>query len=341
MNRYEPEDIYFTEAYSRLYEKMERGETVCFQMDCPYGRVRHLFIKRPVPELVDGTQYYDAMTAYGYGGPMIRSLRYGKDSSPEEAREKLLACFARNYRIFCEKNRIVAEFVRFHPVFNNGQIFGRIFSAQCIRNTVGTDLEKYPDFVQLEYSRKCRKRIRACMRAGMTVEVFQGPDDLEEFIGIYEQTMERNHGGRQYYWSREYYDGLLRDFREHILLVKVLYRGKIIACALDFVWGDVVSIHLSGTLTEYLRLSPAYLLRYGVTLWAVEHGCRLIHHGGGRTDAPEDTLYRFKKQFGEKTDFPFYVGRKIWNPEIYERLSRGRNGEGWFPAYRGEEDELQ
>ena len=335
MNGCEAEDIYFTEAYSKLYEKMENGETVCFQMDCPYGRVRHLFLKRPVPKLVDGIAYYDAVTAYGYGGPMICSLEQEENISPEETRKKLLDCFSRDYAAFCAENRIVAEFVRFHPVFQNGQIFEKIFSAQPIRNTVGTDLAHYPDFPQWEYSRRCRKNIRACMRAGMTVEVTQGPESLEEFAEIYRVTMDRNNADDAYYWDEDYFDGFLRNFREHILLVKVLYQGKMIAAAMDFVWGDVVTIHLSGTLTEYLHMSPAYLLRYGVTLWARDHGCRMVYHGGGRTNDPEDTLYLFKKQFGERTVLPFYVGRKVWNREIYERLSAGCDGETWFPAYRG------
>ena len=110
------EDIYFTEEYCSLYEPAEQGKTVSFQMDCPFGSVFHLFLKRPIPTPVDGVRYYDATTAYGYGGPVIRALKIPRGSTEGSARQMLLHCFEEKYGAFCKEQRIIAEFVRFHPV---------------------------------------------------------------------------------------------------------------------------------------------------------------------------------------------------------------------------------
>lgn len=102
-----------------------------------------------------------------------------------------------------------------------------------------------------------------------------------------------------------------------------------------FVYNDIIHIHLSGTLSEYLYLSPAYILRYAITNWGKENNYKLIHHGGGRSDSSEDGLYQFKKRFSKNTEFEFYVGKKIWNEEIYNELCKKSGNEiEFFPGYR-------
>ena len=78
-------------------------------------------------------------------------------------------------------------------------------------------------------------------------------------------------------------------------------------------------------------------MQYATVLWAKEHGIRLIHGGGGRTNSTDDRLLRFKQQFAKHTRFAFYSGRKIWNEEIYRKLCEETNTsatEEFFPAYR-------
>ncbi|NLJ25968.1 MAG: hypothetical protein GX354_11225 [Firmicutes bacterium] len=100
---------------------------------------------------------------------------------------------------------------------------------------------------------------------------------------------------------------------------------------------DLIHAHLSGTLADYLHLSPAYVLRYAITVWGKERGYTLIHHGGGIAKGENNSLYRFKKRFGKNTGFTFHVGKRIWNKDIYKRLCLEigvREDRGFFPAYR-------
>ena len=123
--------------------------------------------------------------------------------------------------------------------------------------------------------------------------------------------------------------------------MEALYENKIIAAGVYFISNGTIHIHLSGTLSEYLYLSPAYLLRYATTLWGKENGYVLIHHGGGRTNSSDDTLYKFKKQFGVHTEFDFYIGKKVFDWEVYKKLVEIRKQENpycvesdFFPQYR-------
>src|SRR5699024_9762302 len=125
-------------------------------------------------------------------------------------------------------------------------------------------------------------------------------------------------------------------FQDNLLLVEAYYEEQTIAMGLYFIYNENIHIHLSGTLSEFLYLSTAYILRYAVTEWGKENGYELIHHGGGRSNQPDDGLYLFKKQFDKNTEFDFYIGKKIWNEEIYKSLCEITDtiGNDYFPSYR-------
>ena len=324
-------DIYFDPKYAKLYENVEQGTVERFVHKTNNGCVSNLFILREIPEVIDGIQYKDIVSPYGYGGPVIECCKDGKKS-------ELLREYEDAFSKYCNENHIVSEFVRFHPIINNGLDFASIYNSQCIRNTVGTNLMLGEDPTQEEFSKSCRKRIRRALRDGVSYKVTEKPETIHSFKEIYYSTMDRNAASEYYYFTDEYFQQCLEYFRENIILVEALFEGKVIAAGFYFVWNKVIHIHLSGTLSEYLYLSPAYILRYAVTLWGKEHGYELIHHGGGRSNAEDDSLYLFKKQFGEQTSFDFYIGKKIWNLDAYNRLCENKkcnmNGD-FFPAYRG------
>ena len=104
-----------------------------------------------------------------------------------------------------------------------------------------------------------------------------------------------------------------------------------------FVYKKIIHTHLSGTLKDYLYLSPASVLKYATVNWAKENGFELIHYGGGLSDSEDDSLLSFKKKFGQNTEFDYYKGKKIWDANIYNQLcviSKTIENKDFFPAYR-------
>ncbi|ETP67577.1 hypothetical protein G159_16890 [Planococcus glaciei CHR43] len=323
-------DLYFHENYGRLYEEMENGSCEVFEFNHQLGLIKHMFIKREIPIVVGGKTYYDIVTPYGYGGPLIVSCVPG---SQKELADKFLHAFSE----YCAQNDIISEFIRFHPVLSNAEDFMDCYEISYIRNTVGTQLKEYEDPVQKEFSKSTRKNIRKALEAGVQYRYTVNPPDVTEFKAIYHRTMERNNADSYYYFDDAYFDKLLQFFGETILMVEVLYDGQVIGIGLNYVYGDNIHTHLSGTLEEFHHLSPAYILQYALALWGKEHGYELIHDGGGRTNSLDDKLYMFKKQFGKNTTFKFYVGQKIWNSHVYDELCKlvGIEQETeYFPAYR-------
>ena len=78
-----------------------------------------------------------------------------------------------------------------------------------------------------------------------------------------------------------------------VFLRFVIGTCKVIAAGFYILSDGVIHAHLSGTLKEYIHLSPAYIVKYATALWGKEHGFRLVHYGGGTSRDPENSLYLF------------------------------------------------
>ena len=322
-------DIYFTRAWGEVNKLIEPGEPQEYVYQSELGCIRNLFIKREIPQRVEGEQYYDIASPYGYGGPYI-------EQCPEGKKEELLADYKDAFGQYCRENRIVSEFIRFHPIVNNGKDFSSICEARCIRHTVGTSLES-DDPVADEFSKSARKTVRRAMKDGVGWRVTKGPRDVSGFVEIYYSTMDRDHARENYYFPPTYFEKCLELFGNDVLFVEAIYQEKTIAAGFYLCSGDTIHAHLSGTLQEYLHLSPAYIIKYATAVWGKEHGYRWIHYGGGTSNSPDDPLFLFKSKFTKNTFFDFYVGRVIWDEAVYDRLVEmtGKADSEFFPKYRG------
>lgn len=321
-------DIYFEPAYARLYET-DDSEAVEYRFECEDGLITNLFLKRKIEiPLPDGANYYDLITPYGYGGPVIHRT---------SDREKLIGAYMRDFQKYAGENRIVAEFVRFHPIIGNGVDFQDAYHSSYDRKTVGTNLT-YADVIGTEFSKHRRKDIRNILKnPDIRYEVNEIPSTLDDFVEIYYSTMDRDSADGYYYFGREYFQRMLETLPGHITTGKVFLGDKLIAMGVYFRYGRYLHAHLSGTLSEYLEYSPAYILKYALALYGHEKGYEVIHYGGGTSRDPDNSLYRFKREFGKNTQFDFYIAKKVWDEDAYARLCQAagadRNAE-FFPAYR-------
>jgi len=323
-------DIYFEPNYGKLYEEMESGESIVYTFEHDYGKIQHMFIKREIPYSINNHTYFDSVTPYGYGGPVILEVTEGKE-------RELVEAFEKEFEKYCIENDIVSEFVRFHPIVGNYYPFKEVYNAYYMRKTVATSIEQNVDPMASEFSKSTRKTIRRALRNGVTYKITPQPDDISVFLKIYYSTMDRNEASDYYYFDDEYFEKSLESFKENILLVEVLYEEQVISMGFYFIYNDIIHAHLSGTLTNYMNFSPAYVIKYATAEWASKNNIKLIHYGGGTTNSPENSLYKFKKRFTKDTEFDFYIGKRIWNNDIYNKLCEERNVDkniDYFPAYR-------
>ena len=321
-------DIYFEPDYAELYET-EENRAVEYRFECEYGFITNLFLKRQIDiKLPDEVQYFDIVTPYGYGGPVIH---WTND------KEKLIQAYMDDFGRYTEKEHIIAEFVRFHPILGNGVDFKEVYKSIFDRKTVGTNLT-YDDVIAKEFSKHKRKDIRKALKnPEIRYEVTENPSTLQDFLKIYYSTMDRDKADDYYYFKPDYFQAMLEKFRGHITAGRVFLGDQLIAMGVYFRYGKYLHAHLSGTLSEYLDYSPANILKYALAVYGHENGYEVIHYGGGTSRSPENGVYKFKKEFGKNTEFDFYIAKKVWNEEIYKQICSTVGADvnsDFFPAYR-------
>ena len=325
-------DIYFDLEYGKLCELVDHGSFDAFVLNTEYGTVKNMFIKRPAPYLIDGIQYYDIVTPYGYGGPIM--------VEPTD-KKKLLQLYHEVFAKYCEDNHIVCEFIRYHPIYRNYEDFGAVYQTVYSRHTVGTNLKDYENPMQSEFSKTARREVRKAESAGVTCTINLHPDNLDVFRKLYEETMDRNHANEMYYFPDEYYKILTTTLKDSVLEIQAQYDGETVASEIYFIAGGLMHAHLLGNNHKLLDVGGGVILEAAAAKWGKDNGYEYIHHGGGRSSAEDDPLYKYKKKFGKNTEFDFYMGKKIWNQEVYDRLVALREAEGeitnteYFPKYRG------
>lgn len=329
-------ELFFAPDYGKLYERMENGVCEVFKFSHPLGVVQNLFIKRKIPSALAGQQFYDLITPYGYGGPIIKTCKKG--GKTELSRQYQLA-----FEDYCKKENIVSEFVRFHPIMQNVEDFRGFYETSYLRETTGTNLKDYEDPIASEFSKSARKAVRKALKAGVEYRVTPNPQSLDGFKDIYYTTMRRINAESYYYFDDKYFSNCLKFFRDRIVLIEAIFEGEVIGAELHFISDSFMHTHLSGTAENTNHLSPVYVMTYAAAVWGKENGIDLIHAGGGVTNSPEDTLYLFKKKFGQSTSFQFHIGKKVWNPAIYKLLCEEAGvsaDEEFFPAYRAKTSQL-
>ncbi len=326
---FEKHDIYYLNGYAKSFQIQGDGEPLLFFYEKDGIKAINVQMKRDIAKcpkfegMLPENTYFDFSTPYGYGGWLIEGDGDTADLFSQ-------------YENWCRENGIVSEFVRFSPTLNNAERVKDFYSPVYLRNTLATNLADYIDPVQSEFSKGCRKKIRQILKKGVSYRVTKSPECIDCFQSIYYSTMDRDNADDFYYFTSEYFKTVHSLLNDNLIFVEALFEGKTVAAGLYFVSNGIIHAHLSGTLSEYLNISPAYMVKYATAQWGKENGCRLVHYGGGTDSSPDNGLYRFKKKFSQNTELPFYIGKKIFDSEKYDELCRMRGNEntGYFPAYR-------
>ena len=289
-------DAYLRRAYVQSACVLEPGEPVLLEHD---GTVFAL-IRRADP--------LDAITPYGYGGPV------GSD----------VAGFWREYDVWCRGRGVVTTFVRFHPLYANAR--DAPIHVEPLAPTIAWRLEQ--DDLEAGMHLNHRRAVRKARNAGVTVRAAEG---VGEFVPLYEQTMRRAGASAFYFFPSEYWQAL-----ERTVLVRfdAELEGEPVASALCLAAPPWLHYHLGASSDEGRRIGAMTLLFLEAATWARERGYERFHLGGGVGGA-EDSLHEFKRRFDPDGLVPAAIGKAIHDEEAYSRLTGGeRDLDGFFPAYR-------
>lgn len=284
----------------------------------------------PFNGLLPAGTYYDYASPYGYGGFIFEGNVCAEN----------MTLFMEEYLRLLVNEKVVCEFIRFHPLLDNADRMRPMLEVIDLGKTISIDLAS-PDCIWSEISRERRNRIRKAQKLGIKIAHGRGMDLLERFKPIYEATMERDHAHPYYYFGNSFYHSIHNNLSDNYEIFYAVLGDKIVSMALIIFANQYMHYHLSGSLAEYLQMASFSLLLYEAACWGNEQGFKKFHLGGG-LGSKEDCLYKFKQEYNRHSSNQFSVGRLIGNPDAYDFLVDTRRKKdalfaedsSYFPLYR-------
>lgn len=319
-------DIYYLSGYVKAFHIHGDGDPFLLYYEDNGLRAIYVYMRRPTA--IEGI--FDSVTPYGYGGVLFEG----------DASEANRQTFWKAYLAEMEKEHIVDNFVRYHPVLKNAVPMKPISNVIDLGKTIAMDLAS-PELIWENIHSKNRNMIRKAKKNGIVIEHGQGMDLFDKFIDIYNATMDKDHAEEYYYFKRPFYESIHNDLRNNYELFYAKLEDKIIAMSIMIYANGRLNYHLSGSDIEYRNLAPSNLLLYKAALWGCEKGMKTFHLGGG-VGSGEDNLYKFKAAFNTVSDYQFSIGKQVLDEEKYNQLVEIRRNSdpsfndqsSYFPLYR-------
>lgn len=309
----ERRDVYFLPGYLSASETAGLGTAACAVASNNGAIWLYPFLMCETPTDDTGCRHVDLITAYGYGGPVVNQ---------QGEQESFLSAAWSVFGEWAAAQRVVGEFVRFHPLLNNSRWAAPETTVARDRQTISIDVPSYPDsFLNDSYYRVHRNMVRRAEREGFVFETRAPTAAMEWFIPLYNDTQDFLDADNETRFGDEYFESLVADLGDRAWL-GVVTQGEHVVAAVLVLDGETTShCHLMG----YRRLTKTAgmtnLIYHGITLEAARRGTSAVHMGGGRTGNDDDSLFKFKASLSPK-QATFEIGMRCHNSAAYERLGR-------------------
>jgi hypothetical protein len=318
-----PHDVHHLPGWSVASAPLEQGEPFAVHVTDDRGAMLVPFVRRALP-----VGRWDAVSPYGYGGPIIA------DGSADQW--ALLSSAAAHLR----SEGCVSWFLRLHPLLDT-------WVDAVPRSQPG--LVEHGEAVSIDLSlddagflaglrRDHRADIRRAERDGVRVRRGDDGRDLDTFVELHRSTMELRAASDYHRFSAGYFDALADALGEDLVLLLAELDHRVVAGAIFVVSAvsGIVGYHLAASVPGPPRGSTKLLVAEGRRVGR-ERGCEHLLLGGGLGFA-DDALFSFKAGFSP-TRHRARTLRLVLDEEEYRRRcavagAQSTDLTGYFPAYR-------
>ena len=321
-------DVCYLCGYAKAFMESGEGTPYLIYINNESTRAINVVMKRDISgfqtfkEALEPNEWYDISSPYGYGGFLVEGCEYDAINS--------------TYDKYCRDQGIISEFVRFNLFSDYHHFYNGTVEART--HNVIRSLDIPLENIKMDFEHKVRKNIKHAVSAGLEIKIDPQGEYLEDFIKIYQMTMDRNNASSKYYFSNSFFEKLLL-MKNNAIFFHVEFEGSIISTELVLYAGDRCYSFLGGTDSNYYHLRPNDLLKFEVIKWGQNNGLKYYILGGGYGD--DDGIFRYKKSFAPNGIYTFYIGKKICNFKKYEilcdlksRKDKVLANEHFFPSYR-------
>ncbi len=279
-----------------------------------------------IKRVIQGSNYFDCTSAYGYVGPIFSS----------EVRTEHFIEFQNQLKTYFKEERIVSVFTRLNPfIANQEKAITNLGDIEVLGNLINIDLTKKPQEQRAAYSKITKRYVNKAKRY-CDIKRSHDIDDILTFRDMYYENMDRVQAKKSYYFSEAYFRNIIKmkDFEIEVIYAVLKETGQIISGAIMMKKNRVIHYHLSGTFTEYMYLNPLRLILDEARQQGCIENYDFMNLGGG-LGGSADSLFQFKSTFSK--DFKkFKIWKYIVDEEVYSDLitSRNNGSKNYFPSYR-------
>ncbi|WP_352336409.1 GNAT family N-acetyltransferase [Psychrobacter sp. 16-MNA-CIBAN-0192] len=264
----------------------------------------------PIIKREINSEYWDAISPYGYGGPVIDALL-----TQVEVDIVLGAV-----KEFLANAGCVSVFARLNPILN--QEWSSIIGTAVTHGfTLISDLSKTKEELWEETQNQHRRGIKKALKMNIVAKVESFTEErIKTFSEIYRETMTKVGATEYYFFDDSYLDQLSANLNERLLLVTAYDDDKAVASSIYTICKEsgIMQFYLGGTLNDYRNLQPSKLITHIAREWGQENGYDVLNLGSGLCGRA-DSLYKYKKGFSS-TELVFKTWRLIVNLEKYNQL---------------------
>lgn len=314
-------DFYHTYDYHQLSKRTnEKSVLLVYQNDTVLIAIP--LVLRPI----EGTDYFDITSVYGYPGPVSKNITGDFDNQ----------VFVLELNKYFLNNNVVSVFSRLNPYINHQKkILKNMGKCVDLSSVVFINLTNNLDAQRSGYQKRIKTQINKARRLCNIVKATK-KEDIDAFIDIYYENMNRVNADDYYYFDKDYFYNFLKssNFETDLLLAVTKDTNEIIAGVIFVKTNHIVQYHLAGSKSDFLNITPIKILIDEMRIIATKEGFKYLNLGGG-LGSKEDSLFRFKISFSKELK-PFSVWKYIVNQKIYNELTSSKNpmSTNYFPAYR-------
>lgn len=329
-------EIYYFWQYVDAFYKNGDGVPFLAYAKNDNNYVFNVYFKRDISNdknlegKIEKNLFFDISSPYGYGGIDVVG-----EEDPE-----LINYYFSEFKKYCKKNNIISEFVRLNPLSDNYKFYSNLnYELIQLSKTVYINLED-EEKIWTNMESNCRNKIRKAQKYNLAIKTGFDEQMFQEFIYIYKETMARDSATDYYYFNKDFFDSIYENLKNNAIIYTVYFEDKPINSILVIYNGKNCHYHLSGTLTEYMKLAANNLSLYEIAKDFCQKGYKKFHLGGGY-GGDASPLLKFKKSFNKDGELDFYIAKMIFNQELYDKLVSIRENDenfdknsNYFPLYR-------
>jgi hypothetical protein len=273
-------------------------QNICLLFECDAGRALYPLILRDLQHLDfwDGDALFDALSPpYGYGGPTV-----------EGDFDAVCAAFFEAYREWAVDNALVSEYITFsakqdYALPYPGDVVERM---PCVVRR--TDMEEQA--LWMDYKGSVRTDVKNARRQGVSVTADPTGEHREQFLAIYDTTMDRRDAAQSYQMKLAFLHEMEARIPGYFSYFHAWHEGQIVSTELVLISGDSTFFFRGGTLREKFRTRANLLLKHEIIEWGRQNSKRFYLLGAGNSET--DALFKYKRAFAPSGVQPLRVDRK-------------------------------